>query len=56
MTAEIAILNKNGVALASDSAVTIQKPGTQKIYNTANNCSCYPSITLWESWFTEWQN
>jgi len=36
MTAEIAILNKNGVALASDSAVTIQKPGTQKIYNTAN--------------------
>src|SRR6266853_407482 len=36
MTAEIAILNKNGVALAADSAVTIQKPGTQKIYNTAN--------------------
>ena len=36
MTAEIAILNKNAVALAADSAVTIQKPGTQKIYNTAN--------------------
>src|SRR5712691_9788946 len=36
MTAEIAILNKNAVALAADSAVTIQKPGAQKIYNTAN--------------------
>lgn len=36
MTAEIAILNKNAVALAADSAVTIQKPDTQKIYNTAN--------------------
>ena len=36
MTAEIAILNKNGVALAADSAVTLARPDTQKIYNTAN--------------------
>jgi hypothetical protein len=36
MTAEIALLNKNAVALAADSAVTLQRPNTQKIYNTAN--------------------
>lgn len=34
MTAEIALLNKNGVALAADSAVTVGEG--QKIYNTAN--------------------
>lgn len=34
MTAEIAILNKGGVALAADSAVTIGSG--EKIYNTAN--------------------
>ena len=33
MTAEVVILNKNGIALAADSAVTI---GTQKVYNSAN--------------------
>lgn len=33
MTAEIAILNKSGIALAADSAVTI---GAQKVYNSAN--------------------
>lgn len=33
MTAEIAILNKHGVALAADSAVSI---GTRKVYNSAN--------------------
>ncbi|ASA96859.1 hypothetical protein CI793_13295 [Anoxybacillus ayderensis] len=33
MTAEIAVLNKFGVALAADSAVTI---GVRKIYNSAN--------------------
>ncbi len=33
MTAEIAILNKSGIALAADSAVTI---GTEKVYNSAN--------------------
>jgi hypothetical protein len=36
MTAEIAILNKNGVALAADSAVTLRNPDNQKVYNTAN--------------------
>jgi len=34
MTAEIAILNRNAVAMAADSAVTLQLPGGQKIYNT----------------------
>lgn len=33
MTAEIAILNTSGIALAADSAVTI---GSQKVYNGAN--------------------
>jgi hypothetical protein len=33
MTAEIAILNQMGVALAADSAVTV---GDRKVYNTAN--------------------
>jgi hypothetical protein len=36
MTAEIAIINKNAVALAADSAVTLRDPKTSKIYNTAN--------------------
>jgi hypothetical protein len=36
MTAEIAILNKNGIALAADSAVTLRNPESQKVYNTAN--------------------
>lgn len=39
MTAEIAIMNKMGVALAADSAVTIQdanRGDLKKIYNTAN--------------------
>ena len=37
MTAEIAILNQAGVALAADSAVTISLPNDdKKIYNTAN--------------------
>jgi hypothetical protein len=36
VTAEIAILNKSAVALAADSAVTIQAQSGQKIYNTVN--------------------
>jgi hypothetical protein len=36
MTAEIAILNRNAVAMAADSAVTLQLPKGQKIYNTVN--------------------
>src|ERR1051326_2740250 len=34
MTAEIAIMNKWGVALAADSAVTIETSESVKIYNT----------------------
>lgn len=34
MTAEIAVMNKNGIALAADSAVTITGASGQKIYNT----------------------
>jgi hypothetical protein len=36
MTAEIGILNRTGVALAADSAVTIGGEGNQKVYNSAN--------------------
>jgi hypothetical protein len=36
MTAEIAVQNKHGVALAADSAITVRKPNAQKIYNSAN--------------------
>lgn len=36
MTAQIAILNKHGIALATDSAVTITGNDNKKVYNTAN--------------------
>lgn len=36
MTAEVAILNKHGVALAADSAVTVTVSGERKVYNTGN--------------------
>lgn len=36
MTSEIAILNKSAVALAADSAVTIQNQHGAKVYNTVN--------------------
>lgn len=36
MTAEVAILNKVGVALAADSIVTIKSADGKKTYNTAN--------------------
>ena len=36
MTAEIAIMNKTAVALATDSAVTIEQIGDKKVYNSAN--------------------
>jgi len=36
MTAEVAILNKIGVALAADSTVTITTQGGDKTYNTTN--------------------
>jgi hypothetical protein len=34
MTAEIAVLNRNAVAMAADSAVTLQLPEGNKIYLT----------------------
>lgn len=36
MTAEIAIMNKEGIALAADSAVTVQNGTTYKIFSSAN--------------------
>lgn len=36
MTAQIAILNKHGIALATDSAVTITGNEKNKVYNSAN--------------------
>ena len=37
MTAEISIMNKHGIVLAADSAVTFsQSNGAQKAYNSAN--------------------
>lgn len=36
MTAVIGILNKNGIAMAADSAVTVTGGNQKKIYNTAN--------------------
>lgn len=36
MTAEIVIMNKNAIALAADSAVTIQREKGQKIFTSAN--------------------
>lgn len=35
MTAEVSVLNRVGVALAADSAVTIGQPGSAKIYTSA---------------------
>jgi len=36
MTAEVAILNTHGIALATDSAVTVLVGNEKKVYNTAN--------------------
>lgn len=36
MTAEVAVLNKHGIAMAADSAITSGRDGVQKVYNTAN--------------------
>lgn len=36
MTAVVGIINKQGIALAADSAVTVTGSGRRKIYNTAN--------------------
>ena len=49
MTAEIAILNINAVAMAADSAVTLQLPGGQKIYNTVKKKIVY-ALEVPASW------
>ncbi len=36
MTAVAGILNKQGVAIAADSAVTVNGPNHRKVYNSAN--------------------
>lgn len=36
MTAEVAVMNAQGVALAADSAVTFGREGTTKVFSTAN--------------------
>ncbi|MHA6251918.1 hypothetical protein [Oceanobacillus sp. CAU 1775] len=36
MTAEVVVMNKRGLAVAADSAITSGREGVQKIYNTAN--------------------
>jgi hypothetical protein len=36
MTAEVAILNTHGIALAADSAITVGIGGEKKVYNTGN--------------------
>lgn len=36
MTAEVVIMNKLGMSLAADSAITSGRDGVQKVYNTAN--------------------
>ena len=36
MTAVVGILNKQGIAVAADSAVTVSNPNNRKIYNSAN--------------------
>lgn len=46
MTAEVAILNKSAVALAADSAVTIQIGGDVKIFNTLKLFSLCQSYSV----------
>jgi hypothetical protein len=36
MTAEVAIINRSAVTLATDSAVTLTVRGSEKIYNSAD--------------------
>ncbi len=49
MTAQIILMNKEGIALASDSAVTVQRGTGQKIFESANklfNLSKYPPVGI----------
>lgn len=43
MTAEIGILNKNGVVLAADSAVTITNGTNSKVLNSARKLFTLPN-------------
>src|SRR5690625_1680401 len=36
MTSEVVIMNKKGMSLAADSAITSGRDGVQKVYNSAN--------------------
>lgn len=36
MTAEVVVMNKRGMSMAADSAITSGREGVQKVYNTAN--------------------
>src|SRR5690625_7609832 len=36
MTSEVVIMNKKGMSLAADSAITSGRDGIQKVYNSAN--------------------
>ncbi|MCF8362470.1 MAG: hypothetical protein K9G70_07585 [Prolixibacteraceae bacterium] len=36
MTAVVGILNKQGIAIAADSAVTVSGTNNRKVYNSAN--------------------
>lgn len=44
MTAEVAIMNKLGMALAADSAITSGRDGVQKVYNSANKLYSLSSV------------
>jgi hypothetical protein len=51
MTAEVAILNTHGVALAADSAVTLSAGGERKVYNLLISCLRFQSIILSVLWY-----
>jgi hypothetical protein len=51
MTAEIAIMNKTAVVLATDSAVTIEQQEDKKIYNSAKKERVYRSMREFEERF-----
>jgi hypothetical protein len=49
MTTEIAVLNRLGVALATDSAVTISGGGTKKVFDSADKLfelSCIHRVAI----------
>jgi ATP-dependent protease HslVU (ClpYQ) peptidase subunit len=46
MTTEVAIINKEAIALAADSAVTVGISDGTKIYNSANKLFAYQGFVL----------